>query len=103
MRTLRDHRCQRQHRSHRTLARCIWKRAAWNAGDGPYAVLDRCHERPTVSLHATVAAAMKALESLDGIGCGELVRLDLTPAPDRDSQRAQLEALNAARLPYRDD
>jgi hypothetical protein len=61
----------------------MFQRAAWIAGNGPFAVLAWCGVT-SVTLHADAEAATRALEIVDGTGCGgrcvgrhELVRLDL--------------------------
>lgn len=35
-------RCRRRHRTYRTFAKCIYRRAASVTGAGPYALLSRC-------------------------------------------------------------
>jgi hypothetical protein len=82
--TYRRHNCKRRHRSYRTLANCMWPRAVWVNGDGPYATLARCRVL-TVALHASLDAAHAAKRAIDQWGCGgrcpctgaghELVRL----------------------------
>jgi hypothetical protein len=81
MKVYRRHYCDRTHRTYRTLAKCIWRRAEWIAGDGPYATLAHCRVL-TVELHTTEAAARQALARIDEWGCGgrcyrdhDLVRL----------------------------
>jgi len=83
MKVYRRHPCGRRHRTWRALAGCMFQRAAWIAGDGPYAVLAWCGVT-SVTLHPDETAAAQALEVVDGSGCGgrctrdhELVRLDL--------------------------
>lgn len=74
--------CPIRHRTWATLARCRWPRAAWIAGEGPFAVTALC--RPlTVTLHPTVEAAEAELAFIAEHGCGhtctgahELIRLD---------------------------
>lgn len=72
----RRHRCDRRHRNFRALARCIWPRAAWIAGNGPFATVSRCPHGPsqrsmvTAVLHTTVEAARDSLAAIDGGGCG---------------------------------
>jgi hypothetical protein len=76
----RQHYCTRQHRSWRTLAKCIWPRAVWVEGDGPYAVLAWCNSArqfagyhaacPSVSLHADVESAEDAKRRIDLGACG---------------------------------
>jgi len=79
----RRHNCGRQHRTWTALAHCMFQRAAWIAGDGPFAVIVRCGVT-SVTLHADVETAEHALETVDATGCGgrcvrhhDLVRLEL--------------------------
>jgi hypothetical protein len=65
----RRHYCGAKHRTYRTLAQCIWKRAVWIDGEGPYALLARCR-RLTVTLHETAEAAEESKEQIDATGCG---------------------------------
>ena len=82
MKVYRDHNCGRRHKAWPALARCMFPRAAWIAGDGPFAVHVRCGVT-SVTLHPDVETAEHALETVDATGCGgrcvrhhELVRLD---------------------------
>ena len=82
MKIYRRHYCTRQHRTDKTLARCIWPKAEWIAGDGPYASVAYCRVL-TVELHATADAAREALRIIDGHACGgrcygrhELIRIE---------------------------
>ena len=84
MKSYRQHRCTRSHRTYRTLAGCMFPRAAWITGSGPYATLAWCGTL-TVTLHATPEQAAAAREFIDSYGCGgqcydrhEIVYLDLT-------------------------
>lgn len=61
----RFHNCNRHHRSYRTLAKCVWRRAAWISGDGPYALVAYCGET-TVTLWSSAEAARTGHE--DGGG-----------------------------------
>lgn len=79
----RRHNCIRQHRTFRTFARCIWPRAVWIAGNGPYAVVAYCGVT-TITLHADPDAAQEALATIDATGCGgrcsrhhKLIRLEI--------------------------
>lgn len=84
----RRHNCQRQHRSYRTLAKCMWPRATWISGHGPYATLARCRAL-TVQLHSTITDALQAKRVMDASGCGgrcpctgsghDLVQLTIDP------------------------
>lgn len=69
VKTYRQHRCSAHHRTHRTAARCIFRRAAWILGDGPFAVIAWCNV-PTISLHSNPDAARGALETVNATGCG---------------------------------
>jgi hypothetical protein len=82
MKVYRRHYCDSRHRTYRTLARCIWPRAEWVSGDGPYASVSYCRVL-TVELHQTAETAEKALRLIDQIACGgrcygrhELIRLE---------------------------
>ena len=82
MKVYRRHNCGRHHRTWTALAHCMFQRAAWIAGDGPFAVIAWCGVT-SVTLHPDVGTAELALETVDGTGCGgrctgrhELVRLD---------------------------
>src|SRR4051812_14063855 len=75
--------CSAEHRSYRTLARCLWPRAVWIRGDGPYALLARCRAF-TITLHKTPAGAIAAKQRIDADGCGsrcvgehEVIRMDI--------------------------
>lgn len=81
----RRHYCLRRHQSYRTLARCIWPRAVWVTGQGPYATLAHCRHL-SVMLHATLAEAEQSMATIRATGCGgacdgkhELVQL-VSPA-----------------------
>ena len=83
MKVYRDHNCGRQHRTWTALAHCMFQRAAWIAGDGPFAVIAWCGVS-SVTLHRTAEAGQHALEVVDATGCGgrcvrhhDLARLDL--------------------------
>ena len=74
--------CGKQHRTYRTLAKCIWPRAAWIAGRGPFALLAHCSVL-TVTLHETLESALAAKNVIDRTACGhachrahKIVRLD---------------------------
>lgn len=69
MKTYRQHYCGRTHRTFGTLARCIWRRAVWVTGNGPYATVARCRVL-TVQLHPTQEAAEAAKRVIDSSGCG---------------------------------
>lgn len=69
MKTYRRHNCTRSHRDVRTLAKCMFRRAAWITGSGPYALLAWC-DVLTVTLHATPEDAQPFLDQIDDTGCG---------------------------------
>jgi len=69
MKVYRRHYCDRSHRSYRTWARCVWRRAEWVVGDGPYATVAYCRVL-TVELHQTLEDAQAALELIDTTACG---------------------------------
>lgn len=76
MKTYRYHYCESTHRSYRTTAKCLWPRADWITGDGPYATLARC--RPgvlTVELHPDLPTAERAMRIMASSGCGGACRL----------------------------
>lgn len=66
---LRKHSCAKVHRTYTALAKCIWRRAHWVDGDGPYATVSGCRGT-TVQLHGTVGEAERAKSAIDGSGCG---------------------------------
>jgi hypothetical protein len=82
VKTYRRHRCERRHRSYSTLAKCVWPRAAWIAGQGSYAVVAWC-DVLTVTLHQDYDAASRAKHIIDASACGgrcigrhEIIRLE---------------------------
>ncbi|GEN78706.1 hypothetical protein [Actinotalea fermentans] len=96
MKTYRFHYCRRQHRTWRALATCMFPRAAWITGDGPFAVLAWCGVT-SVTLHADTDAATRALEIVNASGCGgrctrdhELVRLDLDAQTPTDRRTVKM-------------
>jgi hypothetical protein len=71
----RHHNCNARHRTYRTVAGCIWKRAHWVTGEGPYALVAKCASGPyssavTVTLWETKAEAEKSKTGIDYYGCG---------------------------------
>lgn len=81
MKTYRRHYCERKHQTYSTLARCIWRRTAWIAGEGPFALLAWCQVL-TVSLHESEDAALESKRAIDLSACGgrctgrhEIIRL----------------------------
>lgn len=69
MKVYRRHYCEARHRRWSTLAKCLWPRAVWIAGGGPYATVARCRVL-TVELHRTEEAARQALAGIAEFGCG---------------------------------
>lgn len=79
----RRHNCTRAHRGYRTFAKCIWPRAIWISGDGPFAAVAYCRQT-TITLHADIDAAQTAIDFIDTFGCGgrcsrhhKLIRLEI--------------------------
>ncbi|MGH3476719.1 MAG: hypothetical protein ACRDPQ_14060 [Nocardioidaceae bacterium] len=69
------HYCDVSHRTYQAMAKCMWRRAVWIEGDGPYALLARCRVL-TVTLHADLAGAVVSKRPIDGSGCGGLCHGD---------------------------
>lgn len=69
MKMYRNHRCESQHRTERTFIKCAIGRLAWVHGIGDLALIAWCRV-PTVTLHSDAANAKKAMEVIDGTGCG---------------------------------
>ena len=69
MKTYQRHNCTRQHRTHKTLAECMFPRAAWVHGDGPYACLAWC-DVLTIFLHQSEDDAGHSKDHIDDLGCG---------------------------------
>jgi hypothetical protein len=65
----RSHNCTANHRTHRAMAKCIWKRAEWITGDGPYALLAHCRVL-TVTLHQRPETAEAGRQTIDETACG---------------------------------
>lgn len=65
----RRHNCDRRHRLYRAMANCIWPRAHWIIGEGPYASVSHCRGT-TVELHQTAESAEKAKRTIDASACG---------------------------------
>lgn len=83
MKVYRQHRCSKTHRKYLAMAKCIWPRAEWISGNGPYALLARCRVL-TVTLHQEEDSALRYKAMIDSTGCGgmcvqdhEIVRLEL--------------------------
>jgi hypothetical protein len=77
MTTHRRHNCTRNHRTYKAAAKCIWRKAEWITGEGPYAVLAYCSVL-TITLHATIESADEALYVIGDTGCGGKCRRDHT-------------------------
>lgn len=73
MKVYRRHYCERRHRTYRAAANCIWPRAEWINGEGPFALLAWCSVL-TVTLHKTLESAEDDLRLIDGHGCGHACR-----------------------------
>ncbi len=83
VKTYSRHNCDRTHRTHKTMAKCIWRRAEWIEGTGPYATVAYCRNT-TVQLHSSEKQARTALDFINRVGCGgfcekrhDVVRLEL--------------------------
>jgi hypothetical protein len=63
--------CGKQHKKLSAVARCLWRRAAWIEGDGPFAVLAHCRAL-TVMRHPDEGAARASQRQIDKTGCGGL-------------------------------
>ena len=70
----REHNCYSAHRTHRAMAKCIWRNAIWIAGTGPYATVSYCRrpdirgDQTSVQLHATLEAAQKSWATMQPCG-----------------------------------
>lgn len=91
MKTYRRHQCTKTHRTYHTLGKCMFPKAIWVQGEGPYACLAWCRIL-SVTLWETEQQAHDAKTEIDRYGCGgmcnhrhEVVRLELdqpaTPPP----------------------
>jgi hypothetical protein len=71
-----EHNCSARHRTYQAMAKCLWPRAVWVEGEGPYATVSYCQSpsyrgnSTSVMLHKTEAAAGKAMAAIDRFGCG---------------------------------
>lgn len=65
----RQHRCDRKHRKYNAMAKCIWPRAEWIVGEGPFASVAYCRVT-TVELFADEDRAAAAKRMIDSTGCG---------------------------------
>lgn len=94
LKVYRRHSCARQHRTWNTLARCMWPRAVWAAGDGPFASVSWYPRGPSVGLHETALDATNAVRFIDAYG------LDCVRLFDRFA-RENTHSLRARRWPLR--
>ncbi len=90
LKVYRNHNCAAKHRTYPAMAACVWPRAAWVTGDGPYALLAHCGTLK-VTLWPTGAQAQEHRTRIDRAGCGahcdpaghEIVELQLPQAAHR--------------------
>lgn len=61
--------CGRTHRTYKKVAQCLWPKAWWYSGDGPFALIAFCRGE-TVTLWKTLAEAEKKEDLLRGTRCG---------------------------------
>ena len=71
----RNHKCAANHRLYSRMAKCIWSRAHWIQGEGPYASVSYCASGPysraiTIQLYTTLESAQAAKAGMDAGGCG---------------------------------
>jgi hypothetical protein len=52
------------------VARRVWPDTSWVSGDGPFAIVARCH-CTIVRLYQTLDAAIEACALIDGLGCSD--------------------------------
>ena len=83
MKTYRNHRCGRKHKSEATFLRCAFPTLSWVCGDGNYAVVAWCRT-PTITLWPKPDLAQAALTELDALAGGgrctgrhELVQIEI--------------------------
>ena len=81
MKVYRQHNCTKRHRTHFTMAKCVWRKALWVSGDGPFASVSYCPHMPygraiTVELHQTSEAAQQAKARIDDTHCGNRCQKD---------------------------
>lgn len=69
MKIYQEHYCQSKHRTHRTTAKCLWPKACWISGNGPYASLAWCRVL-TVQLYKNLESAVAAQQMIAATGCG---------------------------------
>lgn len=69
VKTYKNHRCKRRHKSEGTFLRCAFPTLAWVQGEGAYAVIAWCRT-PTITLWSSTNLAQAALTELDALRCG---------------------------------
>lgn len=69
MKVYRKHNCTSQHRTWRTHAKCVWPKAYWVHGEGPFASVAWCRVL-TIQLYESAGEAQQAKEIIDKTGCG---------------------------------
>ena len=69
MKTYRNHRCERNHRSNQTFLNCAFPKAAWITGQGDYALIAWCRVT-TITLWTTLEDAEKQKAWIDELACG---------------------------------
>ncbi|MFI6061188.1 hypothetical protein [Streptomyces sp. NPDC051286] len=97
LKVYRRHHCNRQHRTHETFAKCVWRNAIWvrafePGNDLPYALVSNCRkpylsgDQRIVSLWGSQGRAELQKEWIDRTGCGggcyrahEVIRLEMEP------------------------
>ena len=65
----RRHNCDRKHRTFQTLAKCVWPKAYWTTGEGPFALLAWCGDL-TVTLWSTAEEVEQQKVVIDKTACG---------------------------------
>ncbi len=68
-------RCCRRHREWYTVAACVWPKAIWIHGlrgtpPEVFALLSRCHPGGTITLWASLEAALDSKSVIDTSACG---------------------------------
>lgn len=69
------HNCERNHRTYKAFAKCVWPRAEEVVGEGRLATITRCgsggyRSYVVVHLHSDPSRAQAALDLIDETGCG---------------------------------
>ena len=83
MKTYKNHRCGRRHKTEQTFLRCALPTLAWVQGEGSFAVVAWCRT-PTITLWPSTTLAQATLTELNALACGgrctqrhEIIRVDL--------------------------